>query len=139
MLLSVVVLLALAPVEPKGDSPEVKKLLQKRVETLREAHRLAMLKLVKANGTPDSVLPVLRRLAKAELEAADGAMKRREALLRVFAHAVKLDQATIRGYKAGAYDTVTFLSVREFRLKVEIDLRRAGGKPPKDTLPPIDP
>jgi hypothetical protein len=132
----VIILLALAPAEPKGDSAEVKKLLQKRVEVLRKAHEMAWSKFKLGPGSLEEILSVLRRLAKAETEAADGPAKRREALLRVFQAAVKLDEFALKGVKAGTYAPATFLMVREFRLKVEIDLRRAGGAPPRGTKPP---
>src|SRR5262249_976333 len=130
MLLSVIILLALAPAEPKGDSAEVKKLLQARVEVLRKAHETAWAKLKLGPGSLEEILSVLRRLAKAEIEAADGPAKRREALLRVFQAAVKLDEAGVKSAKAGLEGPVKFMMIREFRLTVEIDLRRAGGTPP---------
>jgi hypothetical protein len=139
MMLPVIVLLALAPAEPPGDSPEVKKLLGQRVAALKKAFEAKKAELLAGRGTAAEMIEVTVDLANAELELASTPAKKREILLRILKAAVETDGVMLARYEAGRATTAEFYKARAFRLKAEINLRRAGGTPPKDIKPPKEP
>src|SRR5215468_3505328 len=125
MLLPVIILLALAPADAKGDSPEVKKLLAKQVAVLKDVLKVRKAAYMAGGGTFASV-------QEAELELANAPAKKREVLLRILKVAVEHDELMVTRHEKGLATTAELLKARAFRIRAEINLRRAGGKLPKD-------
>jgi hypothetical protein len=139
MILSVFLVLALAPVEPKGDSPEVKKLLAQRIAVLKKAFDAKKAELMAGRTTAADLVEVTVDLAHAELELATTPAKKREVYLRILKAAADLDEVMMARFEAGRATNADFYKARAFRLKAEINLRRAGGTPPKDIKPIREP
>ncbi len=131
-------LVSAAGPEP-GDSPAVKKLLKERVAALKDCVEGEEALLKAGRGSPERVVGAAVELAEAELEIADTAEKRREIRLRIFKLAVGLEELAKARRAAAVGDLQDVLKARAFRLKAEIELRRAGGAPPKVVKPPREP
>jgi hypothetical protein len=124
---------------PGGDSTEVKKLLKERLEALRNAV-LALQEEYKAGrGTAELFIETARPLLEAELELATKPAERIAAHQAYFKLLVMVDEIVKARYEAGQVRVAEFYLARAARLKAEIELRRAGGKPDKDIKPASPP
>lgn len=121
------------------DSAEVKKLLKERIAALRNALEVETASYKAGKGAWSSLTSAAVELATAELELADTAEKKRAILLTVFKLAEEMDERAVLRIESGVGELADHFKARAFRLKAEIDLRRAGGTPPKGTKPPRDP
>src|SRR5262245_34796402 len=101
MIYPMLMALALAPTEPPGDSPEVKKLLQKRVDVLKKAFEAKKAEFDAGRGTPADLAEAMVDLANAELELATTPAKKREILLRILKAAVDMDEVMRARFEAG--------------------------------------
>jgi hypothetical protein len=126
------------PAPKEKMSPVVKKLLQERVDVLKRALKSRQERMrVDPNGPgPDAVVWVARRLRTAELALAAKPADRIAAHLAYFKFVCEFDDRTISLYESGMFAQPDVLLVRDARLAAEIDLRQAGGTPPKEIKPP---
>src|SRR5262249_51637506 len=117
-------------------SPEVKKLLAQQVAVLKKALDIRKAAYMAGGCTLAKVQEADLELANAELELANTPAKKREVLLRILKIAVELDELMVTRNEKGLATTSDLLKARVFRIRAEINLRRAGGKPPRDMKPP---
>jgi hypothetical protein len=135
-LLAISTLLPAAPApEPGGAAPDpaIRKLQAELVATTKEflAFRRAQ---ATAGKIPLSELrEAAKRLRDAELAYATKPAERVAAHLAYFALSVEVDEQTVSKFEAGAISQGEFYDIRATRLEAEIDLRKAGGKPPRGT------
>lgn len=126
-------LAAPAPAEAAArDSEEVKKLLKQRVEVLKKALKARQEEFKAGRTTLDAIIEVMRLLHKAELEVASNQAERITAHLDYFKVAKEVDNLETANYNAGRATVADSLLATAERLKAEIGLRRAGGKPPAE-------
>ena len=137
-LLAISTLLSASPApEPGGAAPDpaIRKLQAELVASLKEllACRKAQ---AEAGKIPLSELRgPAKRLRKAELAYATKPAERVAAHLAYFALSVEVDEQAVSKFEAGALSPVDFYDIRANRLEAEIDLRKAGGLPPRGTKP----
>lgn len=128
-----------AAARPKDD-PEIKKLLKMRRDALLEAANAKKQEfLLTARGTPQNVQETWRLLLQAELDVASGQAERVAAHLTFFKVVCQVDDYNTERYNAGRATLADQRLTRAERYAAEVGLRRAGGKPPKETKPPIVP
>lgn len=128
-----------APSDSKGDTGEVRKLMEARVAVLQRYFARQEKLLKDGVSNPMAVAEAGRELGNAELDLSPTPEKRRLILLFLFKQEVAVDEYLVGLLEAGMLDEVAFLQGRARRLKAEADLRRAGGTPPKDIKPARDP
>jgi hypothetical protein len=117
---------------PSKDPEEVKKLLKQRVEVLGKAMTAQQDSFKAGRITLDSIQEVARLLLKAELELASNKAERITAHLNYFKRAREAEMLMTVKYNAGRAGYADYLLATAERLKAEIALRRAGGKPPRE-------
>jgi hypothetical protein len=117
---------------PMEDTAEVKKLLKERVDVLRSVVEARQQGLKMGIGTVGSLAEAYRELTQAELEAADTPAKRMAALLEGYKRAAEVERRVERMFEAGDASRADAMAARAARIKAEIELRRAGGAPPKE-------
>ena len=83
----------------------------------------------------DYILRIARQLRQAELSLATRPEEQRAARLAYFKFTCEMDDQTIGFYDKGVAALPDLLLMRATRLSAEIDLRQAGGTPPKDIKP----
>jgi RNA polymerase sigma factor (sigma-70 family) len=127
-----------AAARPKDD-PEIKKLLKMRRDALLGAVNAHTQEFLVGRGTPQNVLETSRLLLQAELDMASGQVQLVAAHLAFFKVACQIDDLNTQKYNAGRATDAEQRLARAERYAAEVGLRRAGGKPPKETTPPIDP
>jgi outer membrane protein TolC len=130
MVLMLLLALAADP-DPKADA-EIAKLQKERVKVLREAVRSTKAEYEAGRVTTDYLALVARDLLQAELELAAKPAERiaaRQAYLALTVEVHKLSEAK---FAAGHLTRSDLALAQAARLKAEIDLRREGGKPPKE-------
>lgn len=126
------------PPKTREDTPEVKKLLKLRRDTLKRMMEARMKMFQAGRGTLDSMLETSRQLLDAELELAATQPERVAAHLDYFKVACQIDELCTARYKAARSTETERLQARADRLAAEIGLRRAGGAPPKGSETPLD-
>jgi hypothetical protein len=122
-----------------GDSAEIKTLLVQRRDHLRKAVTAMRAEFEAGRRTLQSVFGTMKQLRDAELELARTPAERQAAHLELFKAAVEIDELLLVAFEAGRVSPTEFHAVRAERLKAEIDLRRAGGVPPRDIKPAREP
>jgi hypothetical protein len=70
-----------------------------------------------------------------ETELGTTGEERIKLLTEILRLAASVDATMTQRYEVGRSTVMDHLEARDFRLKCEIDLRKAGGKPPED-IPP---
>jgi hypothetical protein len=120
------------PPAVRKDDPEVKKLLTQRRELLRELVK-GRCQLFEMGRIPaENVLDAVRKQKEVELELADTQASRIAALEDILRIAAKVDAVAQDRCDQGRMALAGLMEVRDFRLECEINLRRGGGKRPKD-------
>lgn len=132
---------AFTPPEPEGATPDpaIRPLQAELVASAKEllAYRKAQ---AEAGKIPLSELrEAAKRLRDAELAYATKPAERVAAHLAYFALAVEVDEQAVLKIEAGLLSSGDFYETRADRLQAEIDLRKAGGKPPRGTKPAAKP
>jgi outer membrane protein TolC len=123
----------------KENSAEVKKLLVQRRDHLRKSVDAMRKEYEVGRRTLHSLLGTMKQLRDAELELASNSAGRQAAHLEFFRFTVELDEKLLAAFEAGRVSPAEFHEVRAERLQAEIDLRRAGGVPPRDIKPAREP
>jgi hypothetical protein len=130
-------LAASADPAPEPDA-EVRKLQLKVVEVLKEGVRGREAEYKAGRATSDSLLEVAKALRDAQLDLTAKPAERvaaHQAYLKVVADA---DQLSAARYSSGRCSLTDHCLMRAERLRAEIELRKAGGKPPRGIKPPAD-
>ncbi len=127
------------PAGTSDDPPEVRKLLQGRVDVLRELVKQQQEFLKMGTGYAYMVAEVEIELARAELDLGGSPARRRDLLARIVRLHADIDDYFRQRFDEGTVDKAAFLRARLARLTAEVELRRAGGTPSKDTKPARQP
>jgi hypothetical protein len=117
---------------------DVKKLCEQRVELLRKAVKLMEARIAGGQGSLNEHLKILARLSEAELILAATPAERIAVHQANLKRVCKVDKMITAWVKAGTAFPVDQLLSRAACLSAEIDLRQAGGAPPKDARPASD-
>ena len=123
------------PLTTRKDEPEVKKLLIQRRDLLRDLEKVRREQFKTGRGSMEDILGATRKRVEVELELAETHAARIAALEDLLRVAAQIDDLAKARNKVGRMELAEVLEARDIRLKCEIDLRRAGGKPPKDVPP----
>jgi outer membrane protein TolC len=127
-----ILLLALAAdPDPKTDA-EIVKLQKERVKTLREVVKVTRDAFDAGRVTLDRLTEAAGMLLEAELDLATKPAERIAARQAYLVLAVEVHKMSEARFAAGTLTNVDRATALAARLKAEIDLRREGGKPPKD-------
>lgn len=123
----------------KPPDPTIRKLQTELVASLKEllASRKAQWEAGKISS--EEALEAAKLLRDAELDLAAKPTERVAAHLAYFALAVKADEEAVGRFEAGSMAPVGFQLIRAERIRAEIDLRKAGGSPPRGTKPAAKP
>ena len=132
MVLVLSVLMAMAADPDAKTDAEIVKLQKERVTTLREAVKATKESLDAGTVTLDRLAAAARMLLDAELELATRPAERIAARQAYLVLVVAMDKQSEARFAAGVLTTSERAMARAARLQAEIELRREGGKPPKD-------
>ena len=141
LMISILLPACAAPVfgaEPLPE-PTLHTLQTELVASLKELLACRMAQWESGKISPDEALPAAKLLRDAELDLAATPAQRVAVHLAYFAIAVKADEEGVIRFEAGTTPPVGFQTIRAERIRAEIDLRKAGGKPPRGTKPAAKP
>jgi hypothetical protein len=113
----------------QAKSPKLEKLLEERLDTVREMVRLVSELFKNGQGTVEQMREANRMLFDAELEACASDKERLTLLENVVTEARKLEELAQAQSKAGQLPANRWLAVKADRLQAEITLERARAKP----------
>jgi hypothetical protein len=131
--------LILLPAADITPDPEVAKLQMELLKTLKSGFQASKVEYEAGRGTIEAMCKLAKPLLEVELAIATKPEQRIAAHLAYFKLMVKLDEQTVDSYEAGIRPLAQFIENRAERLQAEINLRKAGGKPPRGTKPAAKP
>jgi hypothetical protein len=117
------------------DSPEVRKLLVERRDTLRRVVKGREDEVKIGRCSLETLIISYRDLRRAELAAAATPAEKAAALESLYRAACAQDERILQLADSGFASVTDCLMMRAERQAAEIELRRAGGKPPADVKP----
>jgi hypothetical protein len=121
--------------QAENDTPEIKQLLNERREVLRKVVKGRQDEYRLGRCPLGRLILAYRELQQAELAAASTPEEKATALENLFKLVCEQDDVMLGQFNQGLVSVLDCYTIRAERLSMEIALRRAGGKPPKDVKP----